>query len=52
MVLVMGSLREEMGRRPRYWRRLLQVLLDALGGKDTPPLIVQVGAPLHFAESL
>ena len=42
MVLVMDSLREEMRLRPRYWERLLQVLMATIERDDTPPVMTQV----------
>ena len=43
MVLVMASLLEEMKKRPRYWLRLLQVLLQTVAAKDVPSQVLQVG---------
>ena len=42
MMLVMGSLSEEMKVRPRYWERLLMVYATTIQAEDTPAVMVQV----------
>ena len=43
MMLVMEDLAQHMQSRPRYWRRLLTVLVKTCQG-DAPSLILQVHA--------
>ena len=42
MMLSMEDISEYMIHRPRYWTRIVSVLVATICGKDTPGLIIQV----------